>query len=129
MVTTTHQYYQYLYALTNAQATQAANGSWVSSGGGWQLKAACREETNGKDTAIQTTDGRTLVFSSLIQLPKGTTRIDEGTEVIVTTAEVEDVTDLADKDFIAASKASGLVVAVGTCAKFDVGRLHCRMWI
>ncbi len=128
MVTTTRQYYQYLYALSNGEATLTANGSWESNGRTWELKAACREETNGKGTAIQTTDGRTLVFSSLIQLPKGTPRIDEGTEVIVTTEEV-DVTQLADKDFIAASKASGLVVATGTCEKYDAGRLHCRMWI
>ena len=28
-----------------------------------------------------------------------------------------------------AAKAAGLVVVTGTCEKFDLGRLHCRLWI
>lgn len=128
MVKTSFQYYQFLYALKNSEAVQDATGSWDTTGGSWELKAACREETNGKGSAIQTADGRALVFSSLIQLPAGTARIDEGTEVMVTREEV-DPKELFDQDFIARAKASGLVITTGTCAKFDAGRLHCRMWI
>ena len=129
MVTTSHQYYQYLYALNNdGNAIQLPNGSWEEQGGSYELKAACREETNGKGSTINTADGKSLVFASLIQLPKGTGRIDEGTEVIVTWEEV-DITKLTDEEFIANAKSSGLIVARGTCQKFDLGRLHCRLWI
>ncbi|MEG2157010.1 MAG: hypothetical protein RRY07_04390 [Bacteroidaceae bacterium] len=129
MVTTSHQYPQYLYALLNTEARQLSNGSWEDIiETTYELKAACREETNGKGATIQTADGKTLVFASLIQIPKGTPRIDEGTEVIVTLEEVT-VTQLLDKDFIANAKASGLIVVRGTCQKYDFGRLHCRIWI
>ena len=128
MVTTNFQYYEYLYALQVEDSGQTANGSWTKGGEAWQLKAACREETNGKGSTIQTADGRILVFSSLIQLPKGTERINEGTKVVVTREPV-DVAELLNVDFIKAAKASGLIVASGTCEKYDSGRLHCRMWI
>lgn len=128
MVTTSYQYPQYLYALNNGEATQLPNGSWSDNAATWELKAACREETNGKGATIQTADGKSLVFASLIQLPKGTPRINEGTEVIVTREEVA-VTQLLNKDYIATAKDSGLIVVIGTCQKYDFGRLHCRMWI
>ena len=92
------------------------------------VKAVCREETNGKGSTIQTADGETRVFASLIQLPKGTAKIPEGTQVIVTREEVE-VSQLANTEFVEAAKATGLVVVTGTCEKFDLGRLHCRLWI
>lgn len=128
MVTTSAQYYQYLYALVNDEAVQLPNGSWDSATGGWVLKGACREETNGKGSTIQTANGKTRVFASLIQMPKGTARIAEGTQVVVTREEVE-VTQLSNTEFVEAAKATGLVVVMGTCEKFDSGRLHCRLWI
>lgn len=128
MVTTSYQYPQYLYALNTGEATQLPNGSWSDNAATWELKVACREETNGKGATIQTADGQSLVFSSLIQIPKGTPRIDEGTQVIVTT-EVIDVSQLLNKDYIATAKDSGQIVVIGTCQKYDFGRLHCRMWI
>lgn len=129
MVTTSYQYPQYLYALQhNGESVQLPNGSWETSAAAWELKAACREETNGKGSTIQTADGETRVFASLIQLPKGTAKIPEGTQVIVTREEVE-VSQLANTDFVEAAKATGLVVVTGTCEKFDPGRLHCRLWI
>lgn len=129
MVTTSYQYPQYLYALQhNGESVQLPNGSWETLAAAWELKAACREETNGKGSTIQTADGKTRVFASLIQLPKGTAKIPEGTQVIVTREEVE-VSQLANTDFVEAAKATGLVVVTGTCEKFDPGRLHCRLWI
>lgn len=127
MVTATHQYYQYLFVRREAEAVQLPNGSWDASGGGWELVAACREETNGKGATIVTANGQTRVFGSLIQLPKGTSRINEGTEVAVL-REAVDAAMITD-DFIEASRITGLVVATGTCQKFDLGRLHCRLWI
>lgn len=128
MVTTSYQYPQYLYALNTGEATQLPNGSWSDNAATWELKAACREETNGKGATIQTADGKSLVFASLIQIPKGTPRINEGMEVIVTREEVA-VTQLLNKDYIATAKDSGQIVVIGTCQKYDFGRLHCRMWI
>lgn len=128
MVTTSYQYPQYLYALNTGEATQLPNGSWSDNAATWELKAACREETNGKGATIQTADGKSLVFASLIQIPKGTPRINEGMEVIVTREEVA-VTQLLNKDYIATAKDSGQIVVIGTCQKYDLGRLHCRMWI
>lgn len=129
MVTTSYQYPQYLYALQHdGESVQLPNGSWETPAAAWELKAVCREETNGKGSTIQTADGETRVFASLIQLPKGTAKIPEGTQVIVTREEVE-VSQLANTDFVEAAKATGLVVVTGTCEKFDLGRLHCRLWI
>lgn len=129
MVTTSYQYPQYLYALQhNGESVQLPNGSWETPAAVWELKATCREETNGKGSTIQTADGKTRVFASLIQLPKGTAKIPEGTQVIVTREEVE-VSQLANADFVEAAKATGLVVVTGICEKFDIGRLHCRLWI
>jgi hypothetical protein len=129
MVTTSYQYPQYLYVLQhNGESVQLPNGSWETPAAVWELKAACREETNGKGSTIQTADGKTRVFASLIQLPKGTAKIPEGTQVIVTREEVE-VSQLANADFVEAAKATGLVVVTGICEKFDIGRLHCRLWI
>ena len=129
MVTTSYQYPQYLYALQHdGESVQLPNGSWETPAAAWELKAVCREETNGKGSTIQTADGETRVFASLIQLPKGTAKIPEGTQVIVTREKV-DVSQLSNTEFVEAAKATGLVVVTGTCEKFDLGRLHCRLWI
>jgi hypothetical protein len=121
-------YYQYLYVSLHGEATRLPNGSWETDGGAWELRGPCREETNGKGTTIHTADGRTLAFSSLVQLPAGTPRTDEGTEVLVS-RETLDPSKLYDPDFLSAAKSSGLIVAHGVCLKYDFGRLHCRMWI
>lgn len=128
MVKTSFQYYQYLYVLNNDEAVKLPNGSWDNNAKAWELKAACREETNGKGATIQTADRKDLVFASLIQLPKGTPKINEGTEIVVTSEEV-DTNQLLEPGFIASAKITGLVVVTGVCRKFDLGRLHCRMWI
>lgn len=77
---------------------------------------------------INTADGRALAFSSLIQLPKGTPKIDEGKEIIIATEEL-DTEQLNDTDYIYAAKQTGTIVATGIILKCDVGRLHTRAWI
>ena len=126
---TTYQYPQYLYALSTSEATQnPTNGSWETGTSKWELKGICREETNGKGHMIHTTGGDSIVFSSLIQIPAGTERINEGTEIVVTREEIEPL-NLLDSDFIEQAKIAGLIIAKGKCLKYDFGRLHCRLWI
>ena len=73
----------------------------------------CREETNGKGATINGSDGKALVFSSLVNLPRGTVRILEGTEVLITES----------------NGATGTKRIQGTVKKFDNGQLNTRIWI
>ena len=111
-----YQYPLYLYCKSTGEATKASNGSWVGIAPEWVLAGICREETNGKGTSIQTTDGRFLVFSSLIQLPRGSAKVIEGTEVLIMREKPDVINE-------------GEAIVKGTCLKFDDGRLHCRMWV
>ena len=122
------QYHQHLYVLTQqGEAVQTATGAWQSQAAVWQHVGLCREETNGKGNTVTTADGQVIVFSSLIQLPVGTDRVDEGCTVIVTHTEVEPST--LTNAYITEGLRCGEVVVKGVCKKFDNGRLHCRLWI
>lgn len=123
-----HQYPHFLYVRqSDAEAVQDANGSWTTTGASWKLWASCREETNGKGTQIQAANGRFITFASLIQLPAGTTRVAEGVEVAAAGRELtpDELTDETLQD----AKAEGVVRIIGECLKFDIGRLHCRLWV
>lgn len=121
------QYPQHLYMLSHSESSQDATGAWTQQSGVWQHVGLCREETNGRGSTVATAEGQVLVFSSLVQLPVETTRINEGTAVLITRSQhtAEQLTDGNIADW----KKSGEVVAQGKCLKFDKGRLHCRMWI
>lgn len=123
------QYPHALYALTTPEATRNANGSWVQEGAAWEFVGACREETNGKGSSITTTDGRALIFSALIQLPVGTPRVGEGTEIAVADQRLTSDETSSLGDNLAAWQQSGKIRIAGTCAKFDSGRLHSRLWV
>lgn len=125
----TPQYPHALYKLTTPEATRNSNGSWVQGSPSWSLVGYCREETNGKGSSITTTDGRTLQFSALIQLPVGTARVNEGTQVVVAESELTTAEIATISTNLKAWTASGKLRIAGTCAKFDNGRLHCRLWI
>jgi hypothetical protein len=126
---TTYQYPQYLYALRTGEATKnPASGSWETGANAWELKGICREETNGKGHVIHTSGGDSIVFSSLIQIPAETGRINEGTEIIVARDEVLP-DSLLSGDFVKHAKITGLIIAQGACLKYDFGRLHSRLWI
>jgi hypothetical protein len=125
----TYQYPQYLYALRTGEAIQNPDTGSLENGIAiWELKGICREETNGKGHTVVTSGGETLVFSSLVQISRGTARINEGTEIIVAREEVLPETLLSD-DFTEHAKITGLIVAKGKCLKYDFGRLHCRLWL
>ncbi len=123
-----NQYPHYLYKRTSGEATQNANGSWVAGSGSYSLCGACREETNGKGTKVQAANGVYREYSALVQMPVDVDRIPEGTEIVVTTEEV-DTAQLLNESFVETAKASGLVRLNGECLKFDQGRLHCRLWV
>lgn len=124
-----YQYPQYLYALIHTEASQNPDtGYWTEASSGWVLKGNCREETNGKGQVINGAGGQAIIFSSLIQMPKGTARIPEGTTVMALRNEAENVATLTDA-WIVSGKKSGEVVAAGVCLKCDTGRLHSRIWI
>lgn len=123
------QYPQFLYVFDqDGASTQDKSGHWErpqKNADGWHLVGMCREETNGKGNTVTTADGQVLVFASLIQLPVGTIRVNEGCTVIVTRTQPNEITDA----YIAEGLQIGEVVAKGVCKKFDSGRLHCRLWI
>lgn len=107
------QYPHHLFVVTpGGAATQNTDGEWVTPASTNVYVGACREETNGRGSQIAATDGKYFTFQSLIQLPVGTSPIPVGTTVIVTN-------DAAGTD----------VRVTGTCMKFDVGQLHCRLWV
>lgn len=110
------------YRASEGEATQDDHGAWRESEAGWKLYGACREETNGKFTT----------FSALIQTPQGAgARIPEGTEVIATDKELDATTvaRLDDAKLVQELVNEGTVRVAGTCLKFDLGRLHSRLWV
>ena len=117
------QYPHYLYRYEAGEATQDENGSWQPASESWVFHSVCREETNGKGTQIQATDGRFITFASLVQLPKGTQRVPEGTLIAVAEMPLE------PSQLLEEAKAAGVIRVSGDCLKFDNGRLHCRIWV
>lgn len=126
----TIQYPHYLYKRVSVEATQNDEGSWVDGEeAAIVFCGTCREETNGKGDKIQATNGVFREFSALVQLPTDVQRVAEGTQVFVTSREVETPADLLDNGFVEQATADGTLRIVGECLKFDSGRLHNRLWI
>lgn len=124
-----NQYPHFLYKRNSGEAVQNANGSWVKQGTtAYELCGACREETNGKGSKVQAANGVFREYSSLVQIPVGVQRIPEGTEIVVTTVEVE-AERLQSENFVETAKAEGIVRISGECLKFDEGRIHNRLWV
>jgi hypothetical protein len=107
------QYPHYLFALVGGEATQNNDGDFVTPGEAVpQFISACREETDGRGTEIKVADGTFHKITSLIQLPKGSPKVEIGTTVFVTN----------DPD--------GVDVRIkGVVLKFDNGQLHSRLWV
>ena len=120
------------YRASQGEATQDDHGAWIEGDAGWKLYGACREETNGKGSTIATAGGKFTTFSALIQIPQGAgDRIPEGTEVIATDKELDAATIAAldDRGLVQELVNKGTVRIAGTCLKFDLGRLHSRLWV
>lgn len=120
------------YRASEEEATQDDHGAWIETGAAWKLYGACREETNGKGTQIATAGGKFTTFSALILIPQGAgDRIPEGTQVIATDEELDAATvaRLDDPATVQELTSKGTVRTAGTCLKFDLGRLHSRLWV
>lgn len=112
------QYNHFLFKQSlGGDSVQDADGNWVTNTPRWVFHSVCREETNGKGSAINTADGKTIVFSSLIQLPKNVERIAENTPILVS----ELISETNDPE--------GVIRIQGPTLKFDNGQLHCRLWV
>jgi hypothetical protein len=106
------QYPHFLFVkIVNASVQ---DGNWSESSESFGLHSVCREETNGKGSMINGADGKALVFSSNVYLPRGTVRIPEGTEVLIT--ETND-------------SENGVKRIQGSVLKFESGQLNARIWI
>lgn len=120
-----------LYMRASEEATQDSHGGWTATPAAWRLYGACREETNGKGSTVAIAGGKFTTFASVVYIPQGAgDRIPEGTEIIVADWGVElDTATLDDQDTVKALVLSGKVRVAGTCLKFDLGRLHSRLWL
>lgn len=108
-----HQYPHYLFKLVPGASVKGDDGGWTKVPDSWVLHSECREETNGKGSQINTADGKAVLFSSTVYLPAGTSRIPEGTEVLVNEA----------------SDRSGLTRVQGRVLKCDLHQLNGRLWV
>ena len=109
------QYGHFLYKETQgADSVQDEDsGEWVPAPPTWVFHSTCREETNGRGTMIQGADSKALVFSSLVLLPRGATKIPEGTVILV--SETKDP--------------EGPQRAEGSVLKCDISSMHGRLWV
>lgn len=107
------QYPHFLFVKSVSESIQDENGNWSESTEQWVLRSVCREQTNGKGSLINGQDGKSIVFASIVHLPLSAERIIEGTLVKVCAANDADAVGRIEKQIL----------------KFDVGQLHCRLWV
>lgn len=107
------QYPHYLYVHVVGAATQDDEGNWTNTADNWNLHSMCREETNGRGSVINGADGRAVVYSSVIYLPKSAGEVQAGTEIVV--SQFNDVED-------------GVRIKARVI-KCDTGQLNKRIWV
>lgn len=106
------QYTHYLFSILGGESVQDDEGNWSDSETTTEFISVCREETNGRGSEIQVAGGTFHRFTSLIQLPKDSQKVDVGTSIFV------------------ANNADGSDVRIeGVVLKFDKGQLHNRLWV
>ena len=106
------QYPHTLYLITPKEAIKGSTGDWEDQTGAAIVTddlGACREEPNGSGATITLEDGTVHKFSSMIYLPK------------------QDLTLVAGQS-VQVNDEAGNVMFTGTIARFDKGRLNCRIW-
>ena len=108
------QYPHFLFVHVVADSVQdQQTGNWTESVNSWVKHSICREEPNGKGQMIYGSDGKAIVFSSTVYMPKSAEIIKEGTEVLVSETE----------------STSGVIRIKGQALKFSPGQMNCRLWI
>jgi hypothetical protein len=107
------QYPHYLFKHVVTESTQNADGSWSQPTDSWVLHSECREETNGKGQMVNGPDGRAVVYSSNVFMPKSEVVIADGTEVLVSETNSE----------------LGVFRIKGRVLKFSKGQLNIRLWV
>lgn len=122
------QYNHFLYVLDSDEGVYDEEGLLMGSASSWTFWAMCREETNGSGSYIYAAGKGNYQYSALIQMPVGTQYITDGTEVIVSNRELE-AEEIDSRDKIADLIRKGVLRIAAASSKFDVGRLHCRMWL
>lgn len=107
------QYPHFLFVKSVTESVKDENGNWSDASEQWVLHSMCREQSNGKGRMINGADGKAILFASVVHMPLETVKIIEGTEIKVGNSE----------DPEAIGRITGQVL------KFDVGQLHCRLWV
>ena len=107
------QYPHFLFKKVVVESTQDADGNWTEQSESWALHSECREETNGKGQEVNGLDGRSVVYSSTVYMPKSDVSIAEGTEVLVSETNSE----------------FGVCRIKGRVIKFSNGQLNTRLWV
>ncbi len=122
-------YPHFLYMRTSGEASRDSHGGWTETPAAWAFFGKCRAETNGKGATVATAGGKFTTFADMIYIPQeNRDRIPEGTEIIVGAHEL-DTASLDDQETVKALALTGDVRTAGTCLKFDLGRLHSRLWL
>lgn len=106
------QYPHYLFSLETTEAYRDDDGNWIAGSTQLMYVGRCREETNGKGSQIQLAGGEFRMYSSLVQMPKGTRKISEGVDVVITNDQLGEDERMK-----------------GEIMKFDQGQLHSRLWL
>lgn len=107
------QYPHFLFVVQKPESVQDSEGNFVSGSSTTVLHSFCREETNGKGSMINGTDGRSIVYSSVIFLPRSAVKLAEGTQILIGNNE----------DPNTAIRIKGPIL------KSDEGQLHSRIWL
>jgi hypothetical protein len=107
------QYPHFLFVHVVTESLQGEDGNWSDPVDTWVQHSICREETNGKGSTVNGPDGKAIVFSSTVYMPKSAARLKEGTEVLVSETD----------------SANGVVRIKGQVLKFDPGQMNNRLWM
>lgn len=102
----------YLFVKDNRIIKDPETGEILPNNEEYRFVSKCREQVNGSGKLISGTDGNTIAFNSLINLPLSCETITEGTQLIVC------------DDFEMTS-----IRFDGIALRFSKSLLHSRLWV
>lgn len=103
------QYPYTLQVLVQTPAYQDENGNWIPGTEQWVEHSKCRDEA-GKGNKIIGEDGNEYDYSFLVQMPKGTAKLNSGNQIKVLTKNL-------------------VQRATGTIIYSRKDQLHTRAWV